>query len=277
MERDEILNRLKAYQEGISEGAASGTPGELAEIFRAVKYENPVYSLAVLFLLMKVHENRDEVLFHIMNHFLMMGLIEEALPAVDAMKSERVFFEDIVKDYPLKCARRAAETITACIAEGSRMDESELKPYFPSSSNYIKYFELASFLRDAGINEMASVFFRKAYTSAPDSEGRRMLLTYVHFLDKQGMQEEAVQLLEAGLRKSSEEDSVALLYKLASMTEEKEPERALRHFITINKINPEYLDVQNRINKLTKLLNRFNINNYSDKHATDDDDKIHFS
>jgi len=103
------------------------------------------------------------------------------------------------------------------------------------------------------------------------------LLTYIHFLDKQGANEEAIQLLENALKRTSEDESVPLLYKLASMLEEKNPSKSLTLFNTIFRIDSTYLDTQNRINKLTKLLNKYNINNYNDKTSLDDEDKIHFS
>lgn len=250
------------------------------ELFKNVKYSNPSNSLVVLFKLSSIYENKFEILYHIFNHFIMFGLCDESAKLINVMAQNKEQFYDIQLKNPLMIQSETSRKKIADAMFDGAIDSAinllyEYSEHIDEETKSIRYFELAIKLRDVDVREISELYFKTGIKYAKKRNLSKFLLTYVQTLIKWERVDDGIKLLSEKANELDNDEALPLMYKLASIFEETDMEKALVIYQEIDTLNSDYLDVKEKISKLTKHENRYKINKLMENGSTDDSN-IHF-
>ena len=244
---------------------------KLIFLFKENKYKNIKESIAVLIFLEKIFLNKEELYWHLFNHYIIFGLYDEALRALRIIINENEFIINICKEYKPELPENV-------ILDINRNGLDSLKEWITKSLDKNKYFsayyEIAVYLKDI-LPDRSIEFLKKAYKLSDGKMEIRILLSMVKTYIENNNKEKAIKLLKDKIYNSDENDS-AILYRLASLIENEEPDKALNLFKQIKKNGNDYLDTEERISNLTKSLKKFIIKDQDDD-INNDNGTIQFS
>jgi len=245
-------------------------------LFQEVKYRLPAESVIILLKLAPVFDDKFMVYYHLFNHFLMMKLGDEAEKLVEGLMQERERVREMSVKYPFAAEfgdnlvryfeSGETEKIYAFIKDSSEKERSEAGK---------RYFELSMKLRDAGIENISDAYFSSAISYSEGRARSKIILSYCRGLEKRGMKEKAKSILSSEINNASDEDSLPMMYKLAVMFESENPEKALAIYSEMEKIDYDYMDVKEKISKLTNYKNKYKIDKLTEE-SRKDDSNIHF-
>lgn len=245
-------------------------------LFQEVKYRLPAESVIILLKLAPVFDDKFMVYYHLFNHFLMMKLGDEAEKLVEGLMQERERVREMSVKYPFAAEfgdnlvryfeSGETEKIYAFIKDSSEKERSEAGK---------RYFELSMKLRDAGIENISDAYFSSAISYSEGRARSKIILSYCRGLEKRGMKEKAKSILSSEINNASDEDSLPMMYKLAVMFEAENPEKALAIYSEMEKIDYDYMDVKEKISKLTNYKNKYKIDKLTEE-SRKDDSNIHF-
>ncbi|MGE3063647.1 MAG: hypothetical protein AB7T10_08450 [bacterium] len=248
----------------------------LIDIFQEVKYKHGAEAVIILLKLAPLFEDQFVVFYHLFNHFLMMNVNDEAEKIIEPLMREGKRIREMSLKYPLQT--EFAETLVFYFENS---EEDKARQFLSDSSKRdksalgAKYFELSMKLRDAGIENISDSYFKSAISNSDGKAKSKMVLSYCQTLEKRGMKQKAKTILSSEINNSNDTDSLPLMYKLAVMTEEEDAGRALEIYREIERIDFDFLDIKEKISKLTNDKNRYKIDKLSEE-SLKDDSNIHF-
>lgn len=222
------------------------------DLFTKVKYRDYYGSIIVLYNLLDIFEDRFQVVFHQFNHFLYLKLYEESLNFVKYFQERKDDF------FSLSCKYRLPENFSNKNIDEIEKDLNLLSQKKDSMSS--SYYELAVRSRgliDIDINDN---FFKKAINYSSGDAKIRVILRYSDILLKEENIDKSVEILTFYINQL-DSDFLQLMYKLASIYELKDQMKALQIYEKILKYDPDFLDVQEKISKLTNQRKEYNIKN----------------
>lgn len=244
---------------------------KLVLLFKDNKYKNIKESIAILLFLEKIFLNKEELYWHLFNHYIIFGLYDEALRALRTIINENEFIINICKEYKPELP----ENVILDITKG---ESNSFKAWITKSldnNKYVSaYYEIAVYLRDL-LPDRSMEFMKKAYKLSDGKMEIRILLNMVKTYIENNNKEKAIKALKDKIYNSDEHDS-AIIYRLASLIENEEPDKALNLFKQIKKNGNNYLDTEERISNLTKSLKKFIIKD-QDEDINNDNGTIQFS
>ena len=246
------------------------------DLFQKVKYSHPADAVVLLLKLAPVFDDQFTILYHLFNHFLMLNLNEEAEKLLGSLMEESERVREMNAKYPLKIEFK--ENLLSYFEE---KEERKAIAFLRESMKDKKadagarYFELSIKLKDAGIENISDSYFNMAIANSEGKGRSKMVLSYCQRLEKRGFRQKAKSILSSEINSSSDKDSLPLMYKLAVMTEEDDKGRALDIYREMEKIDFDYLDIKEKISKLTNDKNRYKIDKLSEE-VVKDDTNIHF-
>lgn len=242
-------------------------------LFQSVKYKMGAESVVVLLKMISFFDDQYQIHYHLFNHFLMMKMNEEAEKFIERLIEETSRFNEMSLKYPLQT--ESSERISAGFREKDFTKIVTAINESPGRDIGARYFELSIKMRDAGIDSIPEIYFKKAISLSEGKAKVKMILTFCSTLIKMGKKENAKNILSSEINSSSNEDSLPLMYKLAALFEEEESVRALAIYQEMEQIDPDFLDIKEKISKLTNGKNRYKINRLIDDKEKDDSN-IHF-
>ncbi|MEO0289311.1 MAG: hypothetical protein ABIN00_06705 [candidate division WOR-3 bacterium] len=241
------------------------------DLFSKVKYRDLCGSIIVLYNLFDIFDDRFQVVFHLFNHFLYLKLYEECLNFVKYLEERKNDFFSLSLKYrlPVNFTDKNLEEIKQDLELLSQKKE------VMSSS----YYELAVRSRGLIDGDINDVFFRKAIDCSSGDAKIRVILRYSDILLKEGKEEKSIEVLTSYVNEL-DSDFLKLMYKLASIYEMKDWMKALQIYEKILEYDPDFLDVQEKISKLTNQRKEYNIKNIEDNFDLQKEDRnenhIHF-
>ncbi len=244
---------------------------KLVLLFKDSKYKNIKESIAILLFLEKIFLNKEELYWHLFNHYMIFGLYDEALKSLKMIINENEFIMNICKEYK----PNLPEHIILDIARGELNSfKIWIEKSFDNNKCFSSYYEIAVYLKDL-LPDKSIDFMKKAYKLSDGKMEIRILLSMVKTYTENNNKEKAIKILKDKIYNSDKHDS-AVLYRLASLIENEEPEKALNLFKQIKKNGNDYLDTEERISNLTKSLKKFIIKDQDDD-INNDNGTIQFS
>lgn len=241
------------------------------DLFSKVKYRDYYGSIIVLYNLFDIFDDRFQVIFHLFNHFLHLKLYEESLNFLRYLKERENDF------FSLSLKYRLPENFSNKNIEEIKKDLnllSQKKDVMGSS-----YYELAVRSRGLIDSEINDTFFRKAIDYSSGEAKIRVILRYSDILLKERKEERSIEILTYHINQL-DSDFLQLMYKLASIYESQDGMKALQVYEKILKYDPDFLDVQEKISKLTNQRKEYNIKNTEDTFDLQREDQnenhIHF-
>ncbi|MEO0233493.1 MAG: hypothetical protein ABIN11_00210 [candidate division WOR-3 bacterium] len=266
---------MEKFKELINEGKNIESLTQRSEffidLFSKLKYKDYYGSIIVLYNLFDIFEDRFQVIFHLFNHFLYLKLYTEGLNFVKYMEERKNDF------FALSLKYRLPDNFSDKSIEELKKNLNLLsqKKDVMSSS----YYELAVRSRGLIDSDINDVFFRKAIDCSSDDAKIRVILRYSDILLKEGKEQKSIEILTSYINEL-DSDFLQLMYKLASIYELQDGRKALEVYEKILKYDPDFLDVQEKISKLTNQIKGYNIKNIEDNVDLQREDRnenhIHF-
>lgn len=263
---------LKNFKEKILESKKINIPARidtLIEIFGECKYKFPFESIIVLYNLKGLFDDPFQVDFHLFNHFTMIKLFDESLEIITEIGNDEDRFHSLIRKYPIdeRFVNKGINGIKTILKNEVVDKEYLAKTYYELALKSVK-------LVDENISDR---FFNNAIKFAEGNVRVKMILSRVNFLLKDNREQEGVNLLSDSINAYPQEEVLQLMYKLATIYENNEPEKSIQIYENILKIDRDFLDVSERINKLTNNKNEYKIKNTDFFENFDNDvDNIHF-
>ncbi len=235
---------------------------ELVELFRKNKYEYPFHTIIILYFLRNFIKNKDEIYYHLFNHFLLLSLPDEVISSLKEFYSEKEFLKDIIKDYPLTIKDNEFEKI---LLNNDFQDIAiYIKNYFYKykrneiSKSYYKLADMFFIIN----NNLSEKYYKKSIQFANEILKPKIILNYINLLIKENEVNKAINNLKLYVNEVSKNSSVSLLYKLGSIYEDIDKNIALKYYKEIYNIKNDYLDIEEKLIQLTGNKKRYKINNY---------------
>lgn len=239
-------------------------------LFSKVKYKEYNEAIIVLYNLVDIFEDRFQVFFHLFNHFLYLKLYEESLTFIKYFEREKDEFFTLSSKYllPDKFRLKSIEQIT-----------NELNFLSQKKENMgASYYEFAMKSRGLIDKDLNDSFFKKAIDYSLGDSKIRVILRYSDILLKEDYMDRSIEVLTFYINQL-DSDFLQLMYKLASIYESEDSIKALQVYEKILKYDPDFLDVEEKISKLTNQRKEYNIKNINEFDLQKEDENenhIHF-
>jgi len=263
---------LKNFNEKILESKKIDIPDRidtLIKIFGECKYKFPFESIIVLYNLKGLFDDTFQVDFHLFNHFTMIKLFDESLEIITELENDEDRFFYFIRKYPIdeRFVDKGINDIKKILKNGVVDREYLSRTYYELALKSLK-------LVDENISDR---LFNNAIKFAKGNVMVKMILSRVNFLLKDNRREEGINLLSDSINSYPQEEVLQLMYKLATIYENSEPLKSIQLYENILKMDHDFLDVSERINKLTNNKNEYKIKNIDIfENFGNDDDNIHF-
>ncbi|HAF07237.1 MAG: hypothetical protein XD76_1291 [candidate division TA06 bacterium 32_111] len=257
--KDLILKgkRLESFQEKVD---------FFIDLFSKTKYKEFYQSIIILYNLLDIFEDRYQVIFHLFNHFLYLKVYPESFALINELEERKEDLFYLIQKYPLP-------------EEFSNKNLDGIKSYLdsyiqPNDKIGASYYELAILSKGLVDEDLNDSFFKKAIDFSKGDEKVRIILRYSDILLKGGKEESSIEILTFYINEL-DNNFLQLMYKLASIYENRDQIKAIQLYEKISKYDPDFLDVQEKISKLTKSEKEYKIKN-TENFDLENENNIHF-
>ncbi len=236
------------------------------DLFSKTKYKEFYQSIIILYNLLNIFEDRYQVIFHLFNHYLYLKIYPESFSLMKELKERKEDFFSLLQKYPLP-------------EEFSNKNLDEIKIFLDflikEKDNFgALYYELATISKGLVDGDLNDSFFKKAIDFSEGDAKVRIILRYSDILLKEGKEEGSIEILTFYINEL-DNSFLQLMYKLASIYEIKDQTKAVQIYEKISKYDPDFLDVQEKISKLTNGEKEYKIKN-TEKFDLGNENHIHF-
>lgn len=247
---NDFYSRLKA---GLAMGSEE-KKAELIELFRENRYREPVKAIVSLIVLRQYLNNPLEADYHLFNHYLSCSISDMAVKSIPVLVEHIDAVSDLMNEFPLQCDN--GNMLASYMKQGDI--ESAREMIAGSNRDCSRQcYEIADMLIE--IDKNASAAFMKRAISGDMKQNTYLILLYMkHYIQAYGI-ESAYALMTERISMDNI-DNNAVKYRFAVLFEDIAPSKAVSLYRDIIKSGTQYLDTEERINKLTKNKNGYNIN-----------------
>ncbi len=227
---------------------------ELIELFRETRYREPVQAIVILIILRQYLNNPLEADFHLFNHYLTIGINDMAVELIEHFAGNTEAISDLLNEFPLQCPN--GNELTSYLRQGDLDSVRELTAGINRDCSR-QCYEIADLLIE--IDKNASAAFIKRSVMGDIKQNTYLILLYMkHYIQAYGIQSAYTLMTERISMDNIDENAVK--YRFAVLFEDTAPSKAISLYRDIIKSGTQYLDTEERINKLTKNKNGYNIN-----------------
>lgn len=245
------MNELQVQFDRAMQQSGEERKNALLDLYKETRYRECAIPVICLVFLRNMLTNPYEADYHLFRHYILCGMPHMASEMIEALLGNPAQLSEMLREYPIE-----QDDIAYALISGDLTKARAIVRSLKISAREPYEAALLSMKYDAAVSES---FMHHAMSDDIKQNTHLFLLYLKDYMTIAG--KDRGFALSRSFMEKHRLDNNALLYRLAVTCEDNDPSRARGLYSEIIRSGVNYLDTEERMNKLTNSRNGYKIKN----------------